>query len=89
MSDEEGQGSGRRFRRTDLPSQVEIEVSEEAAEHSGATTTGEMVNVGLGGILARIDQELAEGTLCVVRFLDKEMESGTVEARVHMFQKGN
>ena len=82
MSDEQGRRSERRiFRRTELASQVEIEVPSDDADASATLITGEMVNVGVGGILARVDTELAEGTLCTVRFLDPENASEVLEAR--------
>jgi len=80
MSDQCSHDPERRiFRRTGLYSHVEIEIPEPAGSDSAALKTGEMVNVGLGGILARTDEHLVEGTLCVVRFMDQE--AGSFEAK--------
>ena len=82
MSEDEGRGSERRiFRRTELASQVEIEVPPEDAQQDPSLATGVIVNLGLGGILARVDTELAEGTLCTVRFLDPHSDEEMCEAR--------
>ena len=79
MSDD--QGSERRiFRRTELASPVEIEIDPDD-DRDPSLATGEIVNVGVRGILARLDRPIGEGTLCTVRFLDPEDESETVEAR--------
>jgi CheY-like chemotaxis protein len=77
MSDEQQPGpEGRVFRRTELPADVEIEV--EGADVP-RVAVGEIMDVGVGGILVRVAESMAEGTLCTVRFADPEV--GALEAR--------
>ena len=78
MSEQAIEGAERRtFRRTGLSTTVGIRIEDPsipAREMEGA-----IVNIGLGGILARVGEGLAAGTLCVVRFSDPE--TGSFEAR--------
>jgi len=77
MSDEQQPGpEGRVFRRTELPADVEIEVEGAGVPRVAA---GEIMDVGVGGILVRVAESMAEGTLCTVRFADPEV--GALEAR--------
>ncbi|MCH7825057.1 MAG: response regulator [Acidobacteria bacterium] len=72
------QGEERRvFRRTGLSASVGIRIEDPAIP--AREIEGAIVNIGLRGILARVDEELAEGTLCAVRFSDPE--TGSFEAR--------
>ena len=78
MSEQASGGSERRiFRRTGLSTSVGIRIEDPAIPEREFEAA--IVNVGLGGILARIDEGLAEGTLCAVRFSDPE--AGSFEAR--------
>lgn len=71
MSDQASPGGERRlFRRTSLSVGVCIRVEDPAIP--ARELQGTIVNIGLGGILARVDEGLAEGTLCAVRFNDPE-----------------
>ena len=80
MSDESQAPDRRVFRRTKVP-QVEIEVDPAEGETDPTLATGEMINVGKGGVLAQVDHDLTEGTLCTVRFFDADDDSLTYEAR--------
>lgn len=81
MSDQQRQDREHRvFRRTELSTRVEIEVEDLG---DGAPTArvaeGQIVNVGVGGLLARLSEGMPVGTLCTVRFV--EPEAGELEAR--------
>ncbi len=78
MSDRDTQEDERRvFRRTSLSASVGIRIEDSAVP--AREMEGDLVNVSLGGILARVDEGLAEGTLCTVCFSDPE--TGNFEAR--------
>ncbi len=85
MSDKDNRGEERRVhRRVGLTAQsVEIEatVAEGGERSEAARTTGETLDVSQLGLLAKVDRELAVGTLCMVRFIDPASRSGDFEAR--------
>lgn len=76
MSDE-ASDERRVFRRTSLSASVSIRIEDPAI--AARELEGTIVDIGLGGILARVDEGLAEGTLCAVRFTDPE--TGSFEGR--------
>jgi len=79
MSNARDSGSDNRvFRRTELPSRVEVEV-EDGEGGSSRRAEGELMDVGVGGMLVRLPESMAEGTLCRVRFTDPEV--GDLEER--------
>ena len=85
MSNEDHEGQERRVhRRVRLTSQS-LEIEAPAAvgdQHSEvATTAGETLDVSQQGLLAKVDSQLAVGTLCVVRFIDPASQSRDYEAR--------
>lgn len=57
------------FRRTELHSEVEIHVDAPSAR----VLEGHVVDVGVGGIRARLGEGVPEGTLCTVHFTDPEV----------------
>jgi len=80
MSDAQSSAPTQRaFRRTELSSGVLIEV--EDAGHGGAppATEGKLLDVAVGGLLARVPAKIALGTRCTVRFTDDEV--GDLEVR--------
>ena len=82
MSDRHQDSDRRASRRTGLVSQVEIDVpSDSPGPDAPDSTSGETVDVGPGGLLARVQAELAAGTPCVVRLMDPQSGTGAVEAR--------
>ena len=76
MSDEAGD-EPRVFGRTGLSISVGIRIEDPAIPEK--EIEGAIVNIGAGGIFARVDEGLAEGTLCAVCFSDPE--TGSFEAR--------
>jgi len=66
--DESAAPERRVFRRTDLSQLVEIIPLPDGDE----PMHGELVNVGCGGLLARVDGSLEEGTRCRVRIVPAE-----------------
>lgn len=66
--DETGRPDRRIFRRTDLTQIVEIC----PLDNGGEGVRGEMVNVGCGGILARVGRGLRESIRCQVRMVSPE-----------------
>jgi len=85
MSDADSQGVERRvYRRVGLTSQsIEIETTaaDNGRQSAVATTSGETLDVSQRGLLAKVDTELAVGTLCIVRFIDPVSHSLSYEAR--------
>ncbi len=84
MSDEDSQDAERRVhRRVGLTSQsIEIEVAAAGGEPPEvAPTAGETLDVSQQGLLAKVDTEIAVGTLCIVRFIDPARRSRDYEAR--------
>jgi CheY-like chemotaxis protein len=81
MSDQQFQRPENRvFRRTELSTRMQIVVEDFGGSGSAARVAeGQMVDVGVGGLLARVGESLAEGTLCTVRFTEPEV--GALEAR--------
>lgn len=65
------------FRRTDLMQVVEIA----PLKNGGDTVRGELVNVGCGGILARVDRVLQPDTSCGVRIVPGEKDVEPVFTR--------
>lgn len=65
MVEDQDAGVPRRrvFRRTDLTQVVEIE----PLDGSGGTVRGELVNLGCGGLLARVERGVVAGTRCRAR----------------------
>lgn len=81
MSDQQRQGRDHRvFRRTVLSTSAGIEVEDLGDGVVAARVVeGRIVDVGVGGVLARTGEGMPVGTLCTVRFT--EPEAGDVEAR--------
>ncbi len=57
------------FRRTEFSSAVEIHLD----EVSDGVASGRIIDVGVGGIRALLDEEIPEGALCTVCFTDPDV----------------
>jgi CheY-like chemotaxis protein len=81
MSDQQRQGREQRvFRRTEFSTTVEIEVEDPGTDAAAVRVAeGQIVDVGVGGVLARLGEGVPVGTLCTVRFAEPEI--GELETR--------
>lgn len=73
------------FRRTELATGIDIDIEDIGGRAATARTAkGQIVNVGVGGVLARVSEGMPVGTLCTVRFA--QPEAGELEARGYVRQ---
>ncbi len=81
-SNENAAASG--FRLTELPSVVEIHFDDPVQR----VVEGEVVEVGVGGLRARLSEAVPEGTLCTVHFADAEVGVPSMRGYVRRAQAG-
>ena len=71
------------FRLTEIPSVVELRFEAPVDK----TVEGQVIEVGVGGLRARVSEEVPQGTLCTVHFTDAEVGGSTLRAYVHRAQQ--
>ncbi len=75
----------RAFRGTELPTAVRVEVDSAPRQ----VAEGRIVEVGVGGVRALLEEGVPEGALCTVRFTDPEMGEHALRGYVRRTCRGD